>query len=403
MRKKLILITSGFPYGSGETFLETEVTYLAKGFEQVHFVAVNPSNSISRNLPDNCTAEGLFIPLGVLQKIAALRYLVSPLFWQERNVIRRGYKRAISRGIAQTMLISLYRAQKIRKHAEKLINGKQQVFYSYWCDDSALALAILKKENPDVKAVSRAHGWDVYFEVHLVNYLPYRHLIAAQLNAILPISNKGKEAIEKIWNLKDLSTVHVSRLGVKGQEKITQPESKLLVSCSNLIPLKRVALIIEGLKKLTFPICWVHFGDGPEMEHLQQLASDLPENVTVEWKGRVTNSEVLNFYKTEQPTAFINVSSSEGIPVSIMEAMSFGIPVIATDVGGTNEIVNNENGILLSADPSEREISDAITSFVEDRERMSLKSTVAYQTWQKHYNADVNYSAFVDALLHHAR
>ena len=41
---------------------------------------------------------------------------------------------------------------------------------------------------------------------------------------------------------------------------------------------------------------------------------------------------------------FLTVSANEGIPVSIMEAQSFGIPVIATDVGGISEIVNNVNG-----------------------------------------------------------
>ncbi|MFR4320263.1 MAG: glycosyltransferase [Blautia massiliensis (ex Durand et al. 2017)] len=45
----------------------------------------------------------------------------------------------------------------------------------------------------------------------------------------------------------------------------------------------------------------------------------------------------------------MNVSSSEGIPVSIMEATSFGIPGIATDAGGTKEIIRDkENGVLLS-------------------------------------------------------
>ncbi|NCO54621.1 MAG: glycosyltransferase, partial [Bacteroidetes bacterium] len=54
---------------------------------------------------------------------------------------------------------------------------------------------------------------------------------------------------------------------------------------------------------------------------------------------------------------FINVSESEGIPVSIMEALSAGIPVIATNVGGTNEIVNNDVGFLID---KEFEINTAV-------------------------------------------
>ena len=44
---------------------------------------------------------------------------------------------------------------------------------------------------------------------------------------------------------------------------------------------------------------------------------------------------------------FVNMSLSEGIPVSIMEAISFGIPIIATNVGGNAEIVNDETGVLI--------------------------------------------------------
>jgi len=47
------------------------------------------------------------------------------------------------------------------------------------------------------------------------------------------------------------------------------------------------------------------------------------------------HNDVLNYYASNPVDVFINTSSSEGLPVSIMEAMSFGIPVIATNVGGT--------------------------------------------------------------------
>lgn len=49
--------------------------------------------------------------------------------------------------------------------------------------------------------------------------------------------------------------------------------------------------------------------------------------------GYIANKDLLDWYKTNKPSIFINVSSSEGVPVSIMESMSCGIPTIATDVG----------------------------------------------------------------------
>ena len=61
---------------------------------------------------------------------------------------------------------------------------------------------------------------------------------------------------------------------------------------------------------------------------------NFPKNIRAEFKGRVLNKEVLKFYIDEVPDLFINLSSSEGIPMSIMEAMSCSIPVIATNNKG---------------------------------------------------------------------
>ncbi|NJK95527.1 MAG: glycosyltransferase [Bacteroidales bacterium] len=49
---------------------------------------------------------------------------------------------------------------------------------------------------------------------------------------------------------------------------------------------------------------------------------------------------------------FLNTSLSEGVPVSVMEALSFGLPVIATDVGGTGELINDEVGMLINPEIS---------------------------------------------------
>ena len=97
---------------------------------------------------------------------------------------------------------------------------------------------------------------------------------------------------------------------------------------------------------------------------------------------------------------FINVSSSEGIPVSIMEAMSFGIPVIATDAGGTNEIVKDGyNGYLLPVNIEAEEIASAIKKFIllPDAQKSELSKN-ATTTWKEQYNAELNYNTFIESL-----
>ena len=65
---------------------------------------------------------------------------------------------------------------------------------------------------------------------------------------------------------------------------------------------------------------------------------------------------------------FINVSSSEGLPVAIMEAISFDIPIIATNVGGTSEIVTPETGILIAPDSAPELIAARIRELYKVKE-----------------------------------
>src|SRR5690606_35919751 len=85
-----------------------------------------------------------------------------------------------------------------------------------------------------------------------------------------------------------------------------------------------------------YAIQWHHFGDGPQMSLLEREKSEISiKNLTITLHGRVENSKIYDFYRYNPVDLFINLSSSEGIPVSIMEAISCGIPVVATNVGGT--------------------------------------------------------------------
>ena len=96
----------------------------------------------------------------------------------------------------------------------------------------------------------------------------------------------------------------------------------------------------------------------------------------------------------------LNVSASEGVPVSIMEAMSFGIPVIATAVGGTPEIVNNNNGYLLNENPSPDEIASKLLEYhYLPEEEKNNKRKAAYEMWKNNYNAEKNYLEFVKSIL----
>ncbi|MDB4091085.1 glycosyltransferase [Crocinitomicaceae bacterium] len=401
--KQLILITSSFPFGKGETFLETEIEYLCREFENVKIVSRGDKDQGTREIPKNAAVISIGSNLSDWQRIASLFNIFNRACLSELKNIHSLYRRKITIGIFKTVLISFQQAKRVRNIVQNELNHielGETVIYSYWCDDASISLALLKKKNRKLKVISRVHGWDVYFNVSQFNYLPFRSLICQNMDAIYSISKKGQAEISETWK-QNLSNVFVSHLGVTSQVLKEAPNKFKIVSCSNLISLKRVHLIIDALALLTsFSIEWIHFGDGQLFNQLKGQANNLPDNIIVDWRGQVRNEDVLNYYTENDVSCFINVSSSEGIPVSIMEAMSFGIPVIGTNVGGVSEIVNEDNGYLLSANPTSQEIVSVIEKFQqlsnEDKEK---KRKAAYSTWENKFNAEKNYTQFVEDIL----
>jgi glycosyltransferase involved in cell wall biosynthesis len=403
----LLLLTNGYPFGKGETFLETEIVFLAREFTTIQIIAIDCKSNLKRDLPSNVSVEKLLITNTTLFKLLSTKYIANKLFWKEILVIKKSYRKRISLSIIKTILISLARAYKINHKISAWIQNENEenelTLYSYWCDDSALAIALEKSKNQRTIGITRIHGWDVYFEASKINYLPFRQLIANQCDMIFAISKAGKKyAIDK-WRINP-NQIQLSHLGISNKYTIDFNRTNKtlhIVSCSNMIPLKRIHLIVEAFMILKdLKLKWTHFGNGPERIFIETLLKKLPKSIDTTLKGNVSNHEIYSFYKLESPQLFINVSSTEGIPVSIMEAMSFGLAVIATDVGGTSEIVTNQNGYLLEVNPTPEKVAETIESFYNlSTEKKNTKRKIAYKTWEEKYKAKRNYTQFTADIL----
>ncbi|MFN3428663.1 MAG: glycosyltransferase [Candidatus Sericytochromatia bacterium] len=150
------------------------------------------------------------------------------------------------------------------------------------------------------------------------------------------------------------------------------------------------------------PIEWHHLGDGPQRASLEDAAQTLlPESVRWVFHGHLPNAGVLAFYRDCPVDAFVNVSASEGAPVSIMEALACGIPVVAPAIGGIPELVSGANGALLPPDPEAGAIADALAGLVPGRAPDAVRA-LARQTWQAMARAERNYPAFADQLAERA-
>ena len=162
---------------------------------------------------------------------------------------------------------------------------------------------------------------------------------------------------------------------------------------------KTIVNIVELGKNKS--ISWHHFGDGRDFDNLKRMIDKkgVTGNLDIVLHGRRPNKEVIDHYIDNNVDFFINLSTYEGIPVSIMEAQSFGVPVIATNVGGVSEIVNDENGILLPENPEPREIAVQILNLLDNPEKYIEKREKSRQNWALKFSAEVNYKSFANELV----
>ena len=198
--KQLILITSSFPYGNGEPFLETELTYLCKDFEKVLIFSRGCLDQNLSEVPQNVIVISIANTISFSQRLVSLLNVFNRTFLNELKIIHTSYSKKFTIGILKTMLVSLQKAKVYRNailNELNQMNPNETIIYSYWSDDAAIALALLKKKNRRLKVISRVHGWDLYFNVSQYDYLPFRGLICEQMDAIYSISTKGKNEIKK--------------------------------------------------------------------------------------------------------------------------------------------------------------------------------------------------------------
>lgn len=290
-----------------------------------------------------------------------------------------------------------------RSRADDL-NGQPLLAYSYWLGDATLGAVMARDAIPSLSVISRAHRGDLYEYHRTPPYQPFRRAILSGVDAVYAVSDDGADYLRS--QHADLAErIRVSRLGVVDPVVCSSPSADgifRIVSCSFLVPVKRVDLIIRALAQLAVMepgrrIEWNHLGAGPLEGRLRELAArSLPTNVDAQFRGMLPNREVIRFFQETPVDIFVNVSESEGVPVSIMEAQSCAIPVLATAVGGTPEIVTPEDGYLVSPDANPTMIAQVLRRhMLSTEEEITGKRESSRRTWTERYDAAVNYSAFL--------
>lgn len=404
MSASFVLVCSNYPFTgrAGEvTFVAPEVERLARVLGRV---CVAPQHAHGPALP---LPQGVEVDLSLARALrrghglAYLHALAWPGFWPEMS---RALRSGGLTGCARVWRWAAF-AQVTWRWARARAAGDEPVlFATYWRGGSTLALARLAAIRPHTAAISRVHGHELYAERWRPAFQPWVS-VYAELALVVPISRHGQDyllaqgvAPGRLW---------LSRLGTEAAPLARASEDGWVrvVSCSAMVALKRVPLIARAMCELArqlpaLHLHWTHFGAGADLDDVRAILMAGPSNLHADLPGHVDNATVLSHYAQHPVDLFMQLSESEGLPVSIQEACAAGIPVLATDVGGVAEIVGAENGLLLPASPTVDEVACAVRRLYVDAnpEMRARMRTSARARWAADFDAERNHLRFAQRM-----
>lgn len=394
MSNILCLYTASFPYGNKEAYLEYEIKVLSTKFNHIYLFPLYTNSEVVREVPLNCEVREVLLPKNTIKRLflsllGFIRLLTLPkqlyAFFSELKI---GFQSSGIHWIKFWLkylldhFVIIHKARKLERSVENI----DAVHYFYWGLGYSDILLYWRKQ----RSYIRFHGGDVFLD-RGCGYIPFfrRKL---ELAKSLAISKVVKRLLTNESMLSYLGTVQPPNFKPNFAERFN---AKHILVISNLVESKRVDLVLQLLVHLIdFKLTIV--GDGSERDTLEKFVFQEKLEDRVTFLGSIPNFKVHHLLLNHNWTYLVSFSKAEGLPVSYMEAMSYGIPCVVSDVGATMEIVSDINGILFKVSSSPLNIAQRLLSI--SVESYVIMSTSARVTWEHHFQGKINYSSLALCL-----
>lgn len=344
----ITIVTSSFPLSNRETFLRQEIDEISSMVNQVYIIPLSGDRKIDikrLKLPNNVKVVGVESKRAYCLKF--LRFFTkNPLVVaKDLYLILKDRQHAIRNFFAYLRAISVFRYFKENQCDIDHI-------HSHWLSTPS-TMAYFLSGFLNIPYSITAHRWDIYD-----NNLP--ELKGKTAGFIRFISHKGKnDFCERYFCERSL----VLHMGVKVPEiDFSYKEIKNrvdIITAANLIEIKGHAVLLDAVEELVksdIDIRLFFAGEGPLKQEIQNKVNDNPFLMDrVSLLGHVNHDQLLSDYSDQTyqmfvlPSLDLGYGQHEGIPVSLMEAMSYGLTVVGTDAGSVKELVlEGETGFLAS-------------------------------------------------------
>ncbi len=177
-----------------------------------------------------------------------------------------------------------------------------------------------------------------------------------------------------------------------------------LITVGRLAPFKNIDRIILSLKKISYKdknFKLFIVGDGPERQNLETLVKKLKLDSQVVFTGQLKEVELNKYYKKSD--IYIQASGYEGLPHTLLEAISHNLSIISTPIGGTNEILeNNTNGwtvdLVDGKYPSEEQIAIKIMFILNNKKEDEAKKIKARELLINNFDKNINFEKYIETI-----
>ncbi len=163
---------------------------------------------------------------------------------------------------------------------------------------------------------------------------------------------------------------------------------------SRLVSHKNIEKIIKAISDLNSPLINLNIiGDGPELNQLQKISLESNNKDNIIFHGKLNRDDINHIFLKSD--IYIQASNYEGLPHSLLEAMSYGIPVLCTPVGECKEILGNEDrGYILDLPVSKNNIKSKISQIIGEKNIANKKGERGKDFINEKYNLTNSFNLY---------
>ena len=280
----------------------------------------------------------------------------------------------------------------------------QSFFLKHSSFVSVIAGKLLKK-----KVFCRMECSGIFGDLNTLKKVPFSSIylkVFKKSDGIIVLSNEMKKELESagfkrkkiflIPNCVDIRKFKPSENKSIVKEKLGFKDEKIIIFVGRLTKQKGIDYLLEAFKDINIPEKFlIIIGDGELKKYLVNKVEKLNIKEKVLFLGKIEN--VTQYLQIAD--VFVLPSISEGLPISLLEAMACGLPVVVSEVGGNIDIVENKiNGYLIEPRNISK-IKNAIEELLKDEKKMKLVSEKNRKKIEENYSYEIIIEKYLKLYL----